>query len=234
MIIDTALLPIVAGSIEKLAHRHVWIDTDSWKKGYNAVAEMLSMQNGIVEAIDRLYRLTDAIYNGTAYTADDSTPPVVTPAIPAAPVTPDGIAGGLRRQLLDAQGVLPAGWFGWGSAPATMADLVRAVRADTESQVERVKSSFNALQTLAQGATVFDVVAGFIEDGAQVTAEGGILATLIVSTMAQAAMMGAQAGQLDQLLAKMDRLIASLDGGGESAPGGDILSELQSIDTMLS
>jgi hypothetical protein len=233
MIVDTALLPIVVGGIEKLAHKHIWVDNDSWERGYNAIAEMLAMQNGIVEAINRLYRLTDAIYNGTAYTADESTPPVVTPEIPVSPAATPGIAVGLRRQLLDSQGVLPAGWFGWGSAPATMADLVRAVRADTESQVERVKDSFNALQTLAQGATVFDVVSNFITEGAEITAEGGILATLIVSTMAQAAMMGAQAGQLDQLIAKMDRLITSMDGGATPAPTANVVSELADIRTLL-
>jgi len=233
MQIDAALLPIVAGNIRKLADRYVWIDDTSWRKGYNAIAEMLIMQNGIVDSIDRLYRLLDASLNGTAYTADSSTPPVVTPAIPAAPGAVDGLASGLRKQLLDSQGVLPAGWFGWGDAPATTADLVRAMRNDSQAQIDRVKSSFSALQTLAQGATVFDVVSGFITDGAEITAEGGILATLIVSTMAQAAMMGAQAGQLDSLIAKLDRLVTSLDGGATPAPATNVISELQATNTLL-
>jgi len=109
---------------------------------------------------------------------------------------------------------------------------VRAMRNDSQNQIDRVKSSFNALQTLAQGATVFDVVSGFLEGGAQITAEGGILATLIVSTMAQSAMMGAQAGQLDQLLAKLDRLVTSLDGGA-TAPATNVISELEKSNTLL-
>jgi hypothetical protein len=107
------------------------------------------------------------------------------------------------------------------------------MRNDSQAQIDRVKSSFNALQTLAQGATVFDVVEGFISDGAAITAEGGILATLIVSTMAQSAMMGAQAGQLDDLLAKIDRLITSLDGGATPAPATNVISELQATNTLL-
>jgi hypothetical protein len=139
----------------------------------------------------------------------------------------------LRAVLAALQGILPSGWFGWGDQPATIADLVRAVRADTEGQIERVKDSFNALQTLAQGATVFDVVGGFLTEGAEITAEGGILATLIVSTMAQAAMMGAQAGQLDELLVQLRRLVTSMDGGAEIPPETNVISELQAANEKL-
>jgi hypothetical protein len=228
--IDSALLPIIAGKLTELTQKHIWIDNDSWQQGYNAIAEMLLMQNGIVESINQLYRLLDASLNGATYTESAGT---VTPAIPAAPGAVDGVSTGLRRQLLDSQGTLPAGWFGLGSAPATTADMVKALRNDSQAQVDRVKSSFNALQTLAQGATVFDVVGGFISDGAEITAEGGILATLIVSTMAQAAMMGAQASQLDSLLAKLDRVIASLDGGATPAPATNVIAELQASNTLL-
>jgi hypothetical protein len=229
MQIDAALLPIVAGKLKSIIYEHVWIDNSSWRQGYNAVAEMLIMQNGIVESIDRLYRLMDTSLNGTSYAVNGG---LVEPAIPAAPDNAVGDAPGLRRQMLDLQGTLPAGWLGWGSQPATLADLVRAMRNDSQNQIDRVKSSFNALQTLAQGATVFDVVSGFLEGGAQITAEGGILATLIVSTMAQSAMMGAQAGQLDQLLAKLDRLVTSLDGGA-TAPATNVISELEKSNTLL-
>jgi hypothetical protein len=233
MEIDISILPIVAGNIKLLACEHIWIDENSWRNGYNAVAEMLLMKNGIVEAIDRLYRLTDNIHNGVVYTSNGATPPVVTPAIPSAPGAVDGLTVGLRRQLLDAQGVLPSGWFGWGDAPATTADLVRALRNDSQDQIDRVKSSFSALQTLAQGATVFDVVSGFLEEGASLTAEGGILATLIVSMMASTVGQSAQVRGLQTVVDKLDRLIASLDGGATPAPATNVIAELQTTNTLL-
>jgi hypothetical protein len=136
--------------------------------------------------------------------AESSVAGVTAPAgagIAGAPALGDDLS--TRETLRALQGILPSGWFGFGDQKATIADLVRAMRADTEAQVERVQDSFNALQTLAQGATVFDVVGDFLADGAQITAEGGILATLIVSTMAQAAMMGAQAAQIDRLIEQL-------------------------------
>jgi hypothetical protein len=52
--------------------------------------------------------------------------------------------------------------------------------------------------------------------------------------MSNAAMMGLQAKQIDQLLAKMDRLIKSLDGGATPAPDSNVLATLEHVDTMLS
>lgn len=187
----------------------------------------------LVESNRQIYRLIDTIFNGTTYTTDSATPPTVTPAIPAAPANAVGDAPGLRRQLLDLQGTLPAGWLGWGSQPATLADLVRAMRADTESQVERAKHAITLLQEASQGATIFGVVADFLEEGASVTAEGGILIATLIGLMSNAAMMGLQAGQLDQLLAKLDRLIASLDGGQTPAPATNVISELEKSNTLL-
>ncbi len=64
------------------------------------------------------------------------------------------------------------------------------------------------------------------------TAEGGILIATLIGLMSNAAMMGLQAGQLDQLLAKMDRLIGSLDGGA-TAPATNVISELEKSNTLL-
>jgi hypothetical protein len=232
MQIDAALLPIVAGKLKTLIAEDIWIDTDNWRQGYNAIAEMLLMQNGIVESIDRLYRLIDTSINGAQYIAIGD-PAVVYPDIPAAPSNDLGGGAGLRPELLALRGTLPAGWFGWGSQPATLADIARAMRSDTPAQVDRAKAALTALQVAAQGATIFDVVRGFLEDSASVTAEGGILIVDLIALMSNAAMMGLQAGQLDSLLAKMDRLIASLDGGATPAPTTNVIAELQSTNTKL-
>ena len=240
LFVPIADIPFFRRLWQLMQHRETWADRESWFRGYQEAAwleEMLMTGNlyELIEGQRRIYRLLDSIFNGATYSADTSEPPIITPAIPAVPSTPAEIAAGLRKQLLDMQGILPSGWpFGWGNRPATVADVVRALRNDSTSQVNRVKDTFDLLQRSAQVATIFGTVANFLEDGAEDLAEGGILATLIVSIMAQSAMMGAQAGQLDQLLAKMDRLVISLDGGGETAPGGDVLTELKNIDTMLS
>lgn len=220
MQIDAALLPIVSGKLKNLLSEHIWIDADSYELGYNAIAEMLSMRNNIEKAIDRLYRLIDTSMNGVIY---EESYGVITPDIPVVPPT---IEVGLRQQLLDAQGTLPGEWFEFGGKSATTADVVRAMRADSPDEIERVTETFDALQELAQGATVFSVVEDFITDGADLSVEGLLLTTTIIATMAQAAMMGVQRVQLD-------RIIATLDGGAIPRPDGTILESLASIDESL-
>jgi hypothetical protein len=110
---------------------------------------------------------------------------------------------------------------------------VTALRNDSQGQIDRVKNTFDLLQRSAQVATIFGTVANFLEEGAADVAEGGILATMIVSVMAQSAMMGAQAGQLDNLIASVNRLVTSMDGGAETPPATNVISELQAANEAL-
>ncbi len=129
---------------------------------------------------------------------------------------------------------MPSGWpFGFGGKPATLADVARAMRSDSPSQVERAKNAVTLLQEASQAATIFGTVTSFLEEGAADMAEGGILIVTLIGLMSNAAMMGLQAGQLDTLIAKMDRLIGSLDGGATPAPVTNVISELEKTNTLL-
>jgi hypothetical protein len=237
------LIPFFRQFFGDMQHKSIWQSREDWFNAYQAFSELEDelmsgcMQQMITEQ-QRMYRLLDAALNGTVYEVDTpatgTTPAIITPAIPDVPGSPAGIVAGLRQQLLDAQGILPSGWpFGFGSKPATTADVVRAMRADTAAQVTRAKTAISALQEAAQVATIFGTVASFLEDGAAATEEGGILIVTLIGLMSNAAMMGLQAKQIDELLAKMDRLIKSLDGGATPAPAENVISRLVDIDVML-
>ena len=219
----------------------------------------------IVEMQERTYRLLDAALNGTVYAVDTPATPttlaVVIPDIPDAPSLPTGLTSGLRKQLLDAQGIMPSGWpFGLGDKPATTADMVKALKAASPSEITRAKETITGLTELAQGATILGTIGQFLEEGAGVTAEGGLLLTTLVATAGQIAaaakqetMMWRLIDTLDggglgapstnviaelvkanaTLVAKLDRLITSLDGGATPAPSGNILSDLDAINTKL-
>ena len=240
MQIDTALLPIVAGKLTELTQQHIWIDQNSWRSGYNAIAEMLLMQNGIVEAIDRLYMLTDAIYNGTAYSADGSTPPVVTPAIPAAPGAVD-VSSGLRKQLLDMQGTNPTSWpFGFGARATTLADVAAALKQQTPAAVDSTKELMATLSEIGVVEGGISAAAGVVSTlGSWLTAaeteagEGLMLTTMAAGIAANAALMGLQAKQLDTLISKLDRLVTSLDGGVAPPPTTNVIAELQATNNLL-
>lgn len=236
--IDKSLVPMIAGALRPFEQRGYWLSDIDYERGYNAIAEIQSdMANNclakLIESNDRLYRLLDTALNGTVYSASGATPPEITPAIPAAPSAELGAAPGLRRQLLDAQGIIPGGWFGIGAAPATTADLVTAMRAGTGEDVERVTTALDTLIGASSGATIFNTVRGLLTDTAELGAEGGILAVLVASTMGNAAMMGLQAGQLDSLIAALNRVVASLDGGADPRPESNILAELETANQAL-
>jgi hypothetical protein len=235
------LLPLFCGALKTLEEREAWASDDDWRLGYQWIVEtqanlMNNCIDKLVESNNQIYRLLDTVFNGTPYSVDAFTGSVV-PDIPVAPTAAAagvGVGFGLRKQLLDMQGVLPSGWpFGFGNKPATIGDLVRAMRNDSPAQINRTKDALTALAAAAQGATIFDVVEGFIADGADVVEEGGILIAVLVGIMSNAAFMGIQAGQLDDLLEKMDRLIKSLDGGATPAPADNVLSTLQAVETLL-
>lgn len=236
--IDASLVPYISAALNKFQTRYVWASDEDYEAGYNAFAQLQSILvnnclTELVESNNRIYRLLDSALNGTAYSASGDTPPEISPAIPAAPPAELGAAPGLRRQLLDAQGQLPGGWFGIGAAPATTADLVMAMRAGSEGDIERVTTALDVLTGASSGAVIFNTVRSLLTDTAAVGAEGGILAVLIASTMSQAAMMGLQAGQLDDLIAALNRVVASLDGGADPRPDSNVLAELAGVNEKL-
>jgi hypothetical protein len=241
MQVDAAILPIIAGKLKSLTEKDIWNDDTSWRKGYNAIAEMLMMQNGIVESVDRLYRLLDSSLNGMAYTASGDTLPVVTPAIPAAPGAPAGITAGLRKQLLDMQGLNPGGWFGIGASPTTLADVAAALKQQSPGAVTKTQALMAELAGIGDieggisAATgVINTIGTWLGDEETAISEGLLVTSILANIAAQAAMMESQKRQTGQLLAKMDRLIKSLDGGATPAPDTNVLATLEHVDTMLS
>jgi len=238
--IDAALVPFISSALMKFQERGVWSSPEDYELGYNAFAELQAAMSGntlqdLIVAVNQLYRLVDTSLNGAAYSATGN-PPVVTPAIPAAPDNQVGQAPGLRAQLLAAQGVINAGWFGIGGQPATLADLVNAMRIGSEGDTTRITDAINAIagdSGLAQGsqaAVIFNTISGLVTETAEVGAEGAILGTLIASSIATSGMLGVLAGQID-------RLITALDGGGlvpaTPAPVGTVLGELDAIKDQL-
>lgn len=141
-------------------------------------------------------------------------------------------AGSLRARLEAVQGEINAGWFGIGGNPATLADLVNALRVGSGDDTDRITNAIDAiagdslLAESSQAANIFGTVKGLFTDIAGATGEGAVLGTLIASSIATSGMLGVLAGQLD-------RLIAALDGGGFTptvpAPAGSVLGELTTI-----
>jgi hypothetical protein len=223
-------VPIVAGALLHFQLRGYWQTEEDYEQGYNAFAELQVAMSGrcitdLVESQNRIYRLLDTALNGVVYTASGDVPPLVTPEIPAVPVGDIGAAPGLRAQLLAAQGTINAGWFGIGGQPATMADLVNALRIGSEGDTTRITNAIDAIagdSLLAEGsqaANIIGLVKGLFTDVAGGIGEGAVLGTLIASSIATSGMLGVLAGQID-------RLIAGIDGGGD-APADNVLVALR-------
>jgi hypothetical protein len=171
--------------------------------------------------IYRLYQLAENAHTGAEFDAGSAI---------AATVGLD-YNGSWRARLEAVQGVINAGWFGIGGEPAKLADVVNALRVGSEDQKASILDALqNILSAGANAATIFGIVEDLFSDTVNATGEGAILGTLIASSIANAAMMGAVAGQID-------RLVAALDGGGlvaaVPAPAGSVTGELEAIKVQV-
>jgi hypothetical protein len=135
--------------------------------------------------------------------------------------------GSWRARLEAVQGLINEGWFGIGGEPATLADVVAALRIGTPQDAERIDTALEALSASSSAANVFGVVRGLLSDVVDTGLEGGVLGTLIAASIANAAQQGVLAGQID-------RLIRALDGGGLNPPSTNVLGELGEVKTLLS
>lgn len=272
--IDEALIPLVAGALNRFFLESIWITRADYELGYNAFAELLAnMTNNclqeLVDGQDRIYRLLDTALNGTQYSSSanpaDPDRPLISPALPAVPpvstsspnalrahvgrlwkiaenvatgaIYPpsEGVLGAPaldddqseRETLRAAQGLLNSGWFNGPARAATYADIVAAVRVGDDNQVQRVTTALDVLGGAGSAASIVGTVKDFFAQGADVTLDGLMLATMIVSTMAQTATAGLQAGQLSELNTKLTRIIGDLDGGGDDEPSDNVLQALR-------
>jgi hypothetical protein len=233
--VNTAFIPFFRIFFSEMQEKWHYSTREDWWRSYQVYAEMEeSLMGGCVQQLINAqastYRLIDSIFNGTAYTATtDSGTGITTisPDIPTVPANVVGIAPGLRKQLLDMQGIINAGWFGIGGQPATIADIVNALRVGSAgkkaSLLDTLAAILNAAGDTAQIFTLIENLLGDTVDGIE---EGAIIAVQIAATMAQTSAMSAQAAQLQ-------RLINSLDGGATPAPAENVISRLVDIDVML-
>lgn len=241
--IDVALIPFVSGAIRKFEERRLWQSESDWEEAYPAFAALQEAMASscalqITESIDRLYRLIDSTFNGAEYLAEGS-PPVISPPIPEVPDPQNYVAPGLRRQLRDLQGEVDEGWFGFGGRPATIADLVAALRRTPEGQATAIDGALDTLDGIDDASDVINTVRGLFQTGEDVVADGAQLiltGTTGVGTIAMLGLLGQMLRQhrllLTDIKGLMERLVTSLDGGGE-APAANVVDELEEIRTLL-
>lgn len=129
---------------------------------------------------------------------------------------------GLREALREMQGTINAGWFGIGGENATIADVVEALRIGSGTDNDIIDDALDALGAAANVASIFAVVKDLLRQGVQTGIEGGTLAVLLVSTLANATAQQMMAQQLD-------RIIAALDGGAMLPPDDNVLGTLRNI-----
>lgn len=145
-------------------------------------------------------------------------------SIIGSPALPDNLS--TRATIRALQGIINPNWFGGGN-PATLADVIAALKIGSGSKKTSLLDKLS--QILAAGgniASIFSLIEGLLADTVDASEEGAVIGILIASTMAQAAVAGAQAQQIQ-------RLINALDGGATPAPSTNVISELEAMNTKL-
>lgn len=106
--VGVSLIPYILGSLWLRSQKYWWNDEgDSQRLGRQLLAEqgayMLGGCNNVELAIDRLYRLTDSIHNGTVYTVSGEgtveEPYVYSPDIPLVPAITTPLVPSIRATL---------------------------------------------------------------------------------------------------------------------------------------
>lgn len=231
--INKALIPYVAGALKMYERRGWWATDQDWEYAYNAFAALEIAMAGncvtdLIESNNRIYRLLDTIFNGAQYAAFGN-PPVISPEIPAVPDGNDFEAPGLRRQLLDMQGEIDEWWFGIGGRPATIADLVAAMRRTPENQATAIDSALDTLDGIDDATDVINTVRGLFATGEDVVADGAQLVLTGASGVGTIAMLGILATMLRQhrlLLSDIKDLLST-------SSSTEVLEKLEEIKTLL-
>ena len=230
--VPVPIIPFFRQFFSEMQQRHRWQTRIDWLNAYQVFAEleeelMSSCMQQLIASNNQIYRLLDTALNGSVYTATTDPDTHITDITPDQPVVPDattvGVAPGLRRQLLDMQGIINAGWFDIGGQPATLADVVNSLRVGSTGQKQNIIDTIRSiLSTGASAASILSLIESLFADTVDGLGEGAILATLIATSLANV-------GMLDSLSTQISRLISSLDGGSIPAPGDNVLLALRGI-----
>lgn len=176
----------------------------------------LSIAPGLLARFERLLALQENQVTGRTYQATTQNP--LEPALLE--------THSLRKTIELLQGVLDPGWFGIGGNDATLADVVRALRIGGGEQKTNVLAAIS--QILGSGgsaATIFGTVQDLFSDTVDLAADGAMIAVLIASTLAGAAIAAQQQIATTALLARLDLVLTALR--GPMPPADNILQALR-------
>lgn len=233
-VFDVQSLPYALGALEARTPRHIWAD-DSYLRGEQLIRRLqLALLTGgmadLLEGQNRLYRLLNSALYGQTYEVQSYDPLVIAPNIPAVPdqtIDPDG----LLWMVNELPGMLDQGWFGIGGRKATLADIVQALRIGSNSTKADLWDKLkNILDVGSDLSSMGNLIQGLFFNAVETGEEAGIftlLAAAVVGNLATTAALGA--GQQAQTL-QLQRIIRSLDGGGLTPPGDDLLTALRGDD----
>lgn len=156
--IDMSLLPIIAGMIAPLEEERLWAAGD-YPAAYRAIADLeanmtLLCVSDLVESNNRLYRLLDWSLNGVVYSAGESPPETITPAIPAVP-SEDTSEPGIVRELFKLRNLLDNAYNGHINMdyinPVSIRDQLQAIidgLAADDTDLEGIISQLEAIALL--------------------------------------------------------------------------------------
>ncbi|NJK81336.1 MAG: hypothetical protein HC914_16190 [Chloroflexaceae bacterium] len=180
------------------------------------VPRALSVAPGLLARFERLLRITDNFYNGRPYPNDTQNP--------AEPSVTNTVS--MRQQLILAQGIIDAGWFGIGGKNATIADVVEALRIGDSNQSN---SLFTALQDILSAAgnvaSIASILQNLLTDTVSNVREGSLQGVLIASVLANTSVLSQIAASQAQQDEQITLILEALRGTNE--PTDNILQALR-------
>lgn len=201
--IDVALIPLVSGALARYDEKRTW-ETASYEMAYRAFNELRqTMTAACASAL--IQELRDL--RG------------VKPAYESTPVeerTSDmyNSLNDLNQWILDMRGIMSDGWF--TDTYTTLKDIVQVDRGNTQSTAGAIWGVVReALLAGSSGASIIDIIAGFLETQEETALEGGLLTALIAITAANSGIMQSEGLLLLSMQEQLNAIIFALRGATE-------------------
>lgn len=236
LFIPAELVPLVGNLFATMLPPSRWKTSADWQAGYRAFTELQEqlMRNCIGDLVEEI-RALRGLQVGAVVDPEETYTAKTYPGMTLRdlfdlhnraynaplPLDPPFTERGMLPILRGLPGTLDAGWFGIGGRPATLADIVEALRVGDPATADSLWDQIRDLIGTANDVgSLFGLVESLFKDTVSTTAEGGTFMTLLAMTAANAAVAARQADQ-------MQRIINTLDGGALLGPQDNVMLALR-------
>lgn len=211
--IDTGLVPLISGVLAQMLAAHRW-KAGEYENGYRAITEVIAAMTSLCaqQLVQEIRDLRGVMPAYASTPVDERTSAMY------------NSLNDLNQWLLDMRGIMSDGWF--TDTYTTLKDVVQVQRGTDQSTAASIWGVVReALLAGSSGASIIDIIAGFLEEQESTAVQGGLLASLLAVTAANAGIVQAMGISILDMQGRLNDVLLALRGA--TAPDDNILLALR-------